>query len=165
MKSLLFLILFLPSIAFADVSIPRAKQYAYTVFDVSQVGGASIPHPQNLTLPAGSIITNAWLYINMQFAASGTESLGVSCGGSQNILAYTPIKSVAADRMLSGVIATGSFTGAAALLPVAPTVLDLSRGFGSIPVDCSLSFDVRGDAGYTPYTGGKGTLILEFFRL
>lgn len=165
MKALISLLLFLPSLAFADVSIPRAMQYGWTTYDVSRDGGASVAHTIGLTLPAGAIVTRTWVYINTQFAASGTESLGISCGGSQNIMAYSSVKNVAADRMLSGVIATGSMVGATAPLPASPTVLNLSQGFNSVPSDCSVSFDVQSTSGFTPYTAGKATLITEFFRL
>lgn len=166
MKYLVSLAMFLPCLAFADVSVPRAKQYLWTSFDVSQQGGASIAHPMGVSLPAGSILTSVWVYINTQFAASGTESLGISCGGSQNLMSYMPVKNIAADRILSGVIATGSFTGSAPPLPVGVTTLNFSQGFGSVVTsDCSLSFDVRGQAGDTPYSSGKATAILEFFRL
>lgn len=161
MKALFLALIFLPQIAFADVSIPRSKQYAYTLFDVSQIGGAVGAHASGLTLPAGAIITNVWLYINTQFASSGTESLGVSCGGSQNIMAYTGIKNTAADRLLAASISGSLFTGAAAPLPASPTVDNLSQGFASVPSDCSLAFDVL----TTGYTAGKATLILEYFRL
>lgn len=166
MKALISLLLFLPSLAFADVSVPRAKQYLYTVYDVSTQGGASISHPMGVSLPAGSILTSVWIYINTNFAASGTESLGISCGGSQNLMSYMPVKNIAADRILSGVIATGSFTGSAPPIPVGATTLNFSQGFGSVVTsDCALSFDFRGNAGDTPYTAGKATAIIEYFRL
>lgn len=165
MKALLLALFFLPYLAHADVSVPRAKQYAWFDYSVSRDGGSSVPHPINLSVPAGSIITGVWVYINTQFAASGTESLGLSCIGSQDIMAYSSIKNTAADRMLSGVIATGSFTGAAAPIPASPTALNLSQGFGSVPNDCGMIVNVRGDSGYTPYTSGKLTGIIEYFRL
>src|SRR5437016_209596 len=116
MKALISLCFFLPSVAFADVSVPRAKQYAYTVYDVAVSGGASVSHGIGLALPSGAIITNAWVYINTQFAASGTESLGISCAGSQDLVAYTPLKNIAADRVLSASLAGSTYTGAASLV-------------------------------------------------
>lgn len=165
MKALISLLLFLPSLAFADVSVPRAKQYLWTKYDVSQQGGASTPHGMGVALPAGVIVTSVWVYINTQFAASGTESLGISCNGSQDIMAYQSVKNIAADRILSGVIATGSFTGSAAPILAIPTTLNFSQGFGSTPNGCNVSFDFRGNAGDTPYTSGAATALIEYFRL
>lgn len=165
MTALFSLLLFIPSVAFADVSVPRAKQYLWTQYDVSTMGGASVSHGMGVALPAGAITTSVWVYINTQFAASGTESLGISCNGSQDIMAYQPVKNIAADRLLSGVIATGSFTGAAAPIPTPPTTLNFSQGFGSTPNGCNVSFDFRGNAGDTPYTAGKATALIEYFKL
>lgn len=165
MKALIALALFLPTLALADVSVPRAKQYAYTVYDVSTDGGASVSHTQNLVMPANAIITNVWVYINTQFAASGTESLGISCVGSQDIMAYSSIKNIVKDRMLSGRLSGDIGTGAAAPIPASPTALNLSQGFNSIPSACNVTVDVRGASGYTPYTAGKLTAIIEYFRL
>lgn len=165
MKALLALALFLPSLAFADVSVPRAKQYAWTQYDVAAQGGQSTAHPIGLVLPAGSIITNAYVYINTQFAASGTESLGISCSGSQDIMAYSSVKNLPADRMLAGRLSADVGTGAAAPIPASPTALNLSQGFVSVPSACEVKFDVRGASGYTPYTAGKATAVIEYFKL
>lgn len=166
MKALIALVLFLPTLAMADVSVPRAKQYAWTQYDVALQGGASVAHAQNLALPAGAIITNTWLYINTQFAASGTESLGVSCVGSQDLMAYTSVKNLPVDRMLAGRLTADSGTGAAAPIPASPTALNLSQGYNSVPNGCNVTVDVRnGGAAYTPYSAGKATLIIEYFKL
>lgn len=165
MKYLVSLAMFLPCLAFADVSVPRAKQYLWSKFDVSQQGGDSVSHGMGVALPAGSVISSVFVYINTQFASSGTESLGISCNGSQDIMAYQPVKNIAADRVLSGVIATGSFTAAAAPIPTPPTTLNYSQGFGSTPNGCNLSFDVRGASGFSPYTAGAATALIEYFKL
>lgn len=165
MKALVSLLLFIPSLCFADVSVPRAKQYLWTVYDVAQQGGASISHGQGVALPSGAVITAAWVYINTQFAASGTESLGISCNGTQDIMAYQSVKNIAADRMLSGVIATASFTGATVPIVAVPTTLNLSQGFGTTPNGCNVTVDVRGNSGDTPYTAGRATAIVEYFKL
>ena len=167
MKALISLLLFLPTLAFADVSVPRAKQYAWASYDVARDSGASVSHPIGLSVPAGAIITNAWLYINTQFAASGTESLGISCAGSQDFMAYNSVKNIQADRMLASRLSAQTFDGSGAPLAAnaGGAALNLSQGFVSVPSACGVSFDVRGASGYTPYTGGKATLILEYFRL
>lgn len=161
----LILSLFLAVPSYADVSVPRAKQYLWSVYDVAGEGGASTAHPLGVSVPAGAIITNAWVYINTQFAASGTESLGISCLGSQNIMAYNTVKNVAKDRMFSAQVSSSDYTGAAALIPEAASPLDINAGYVSVPAACGLTVDVRGDSGYTPYTSGKLTIILEYFKL
>ncbi len=154
------------TIANASVSVPRAKSYLWSVYDVAVTGGQSTPHSLGVSVPGSSIITNAWVYINTQFAASGTESIGISCLGTQNIMFYNTIKNVPKDRIFSAGLSHTSYTGAAALIPensVSP--LNLSQGYASVPSPCGLTVDVRGDSGYTPYTAGKMTIILEYFNL
>lgn len=152
------------SFAHADVSVPRAKQYAWFTYDLSSNSGASVPHAMGLVIPAQGVITNMWVYINTQFAASGTESLGISCAGSQDLMAYTTIKNIGADHVMSARISGATFDGTAAPIAATPTVLALNTGFVSVPSDCSVVVNVRGDAGYTPYTAGKLTGIIEYFR-
>lgn len=166
MKALVCLIAFLvPLAASADVSVPRAKQYAWFNYDVSRDGGQSVSHAIGLALPAGALITNTWVYINTQFAASGSESLGISCVGSQDIMAYSSVKNTAADRLLSARVSGDTYVGAASLIPASPTVLNFSQGFGSVPAGCNVSIDVKSSSGFTPYTAGKLTGIIEYFRL
>lgn len=163
MKALILALLLIPGFALADVSVPRAKQYAWTQYDVSRDGGSSTAHTIGLKLPTGAIITNVYLYIATQFASNGTESLGVSCVGNQDIMAYSSVKSISPGRVLAGGIGALDFNGGTAPLPASPNVLNLAQGFASIPSSCSVKFDVRGDSGYMPYTGGKGNLIVEYF--
>lgn len=151
--------------ALADVSVPRAKQYAWFNYSVPNSGGESAPHAVGLTLPAGGIITNMWVYINTQFAASGTESLGISCAGSQDLMAYSSIKTTAKDRIFAANISGSTFIGAAAPIPFSKTILDFSQGYGSIPSACDVVVNVRADNGYTPYTAGSLTTIIEYFKL
>ncbi len=164
MKALISLILLLPSIAFADVSVPRAKQYAWFNYNVVRDGGQSTAHPLNLDLPGQAVITGVYVYINQQFAASGTESLGISCVGSQDIMAYAPMKALPADRMYAGLLSASTFNGAAAPIPNGAAALNLSQGYGSVPSNCNVKVDIRGDSGYTPYTAGDATGVVEFFR-
>lgn len=160
-----FLLLFFITLpAFASVSVPRSKQYVWSVYDVAVSGGQSVPHPLGVSVPGSAIMTNAWVYINTQFAAAGTESLGISCLGSQNIMFYNTVKNVPKDRMFSANLSGSTYTGAGALIPENASALNLSQGFTSVPVPCELTVNVRGDSGYTPYTAGKATIILEYFR-
>ncbi len=161
----LILSLFLVSPSHADVSVPRAKQYVWSVYDVAVSGGQSVPHSLGVSVPAGAIITNAWVYINTQFAAAGTESLGISCLGTQNIMFYNTVKSVPKDRMFSAGVSNSVYTGAGNLIPENASPLALNAGYVSVPSACGLTVDVRGDSGYTPYSAGKATIILEYFKL
>lgn len=163
MKSLFLALLFLPTLAFADLSVPRAKQYAWTQYDVAVLGGASTTKNLGLSLPAGAIITDVWVYINTQYASAGTESLGLQCAGTLDLMAYTPMTSHAADRMMSARLSGSSSTGAGAPIPASPTVLNLSQGYNSVPSACNVSAVVRSDSGYNPYTAGKATFIIEYF--
>jgi len=165
MKALLILSLLFSVAAEASVSVPRAKQYAWFDYDVSRDGGQSVAHPLNLDLPAQAVLTGVYVYINTQFAASGTESIGISCVGSQDVMAYAPMAALLKDRMYAGLISASTFNGSAAPIPNGASALNLSQGYGSVPSDCRVSVDVRGASGYTPYTAGKMTGVIEFFRL
>lgn len=166
MKALISFLLFFPCLAFADVSVPRAKQYAYTTWDMAAQGGSSTAHATGLTLPAGAVISDVWVYINTSFSASGpSSSLGISCGGSQNLMAYTNVSGVAPDRLYLGQATGATFNGAAAPIPLNTAALNFSQGFGSVPSACNVTFDVNSSAGYTPFTAGKATLWVEYFRL
>lgn len=170
MKALLLLLaLVVPVFGYADVSIPRAKQYAWSVYDTAVLGGQSVAHPLGLTLPAGAIITDMWVYINTQFASSGTESLAFQCAGTRDLMAYNSVKNIAKDRVLTAQQALIAMNGGSATSFIGTTAsgeaVNLSQGFGSIPTACGVSAVVRGDSGYTPYTAGKATLIIEYFKL
>lgn len=162
---LLISMLFVVPAARADVSVPRAVQYLWTVFDTATQGGASVAHPMGVSVPSGVVILGEYVYINTQFAAAGTESIGVSCVGSQDLMAYSSIKSIAADRMFSGGISNTAFNGSAAPINAAAVPLNLSQGFGSVQSPCQVIVNVRGNSGDTPYTSGKLTLILSYFKL
>lgn len=170
MKLVILALSLFTSLAHADVSVPRAKQYLYTVYDVAQSGGESVAHPLNVSLPAGAIVTDAWVYINTQFSASGTESLAFQCAGTNDIMAYNSVKSITADKVLQGHLGATLFNvnaGADAVIgqSASANAQALNAGYGSAPSGCSISAVVRGDAGYTPYTAGKATLIIEYFKL
>ncbi len=167
MKTLILALLLLAPAARADISVPRAMQYGQTIYDVSVNGGGSVAHPSGLVMPGGAVLTGAWVYINTQFAASGTESLGISCAGSQDILAFVSIKNIAQQKMLqaqAGVTSQGNTAGSYIGANAAALAVDDSA-IGSIPSDCEVVFNVRSGAGFTPYTQGKLTTVLEFFRL
>lgn len=169
MKTLILALFLVPWMAQADISVPRAKQYAYTVFDASANGGnnglSAGSVSTGLTLQAGTVVTNAWVYIQTQFAASGSESFGVSCVGSQDIVAYQPVKNLAPNSIFGGQ-PVSTLSNTSAVIPTLGYASALVPS-GSVPSACNVVVNVRGGAasGYTPYTAGKATLILEYFRL
>lgn len=166
MKAILIaLALLVPSLSFADVSVPRSKQYLWTVFDVSANGGILGTHNQGVYLPAGAIITQEWVYIDQQFASSGTESLGFGCVGATDLMASNSVKNIAATTVISsllgsvqpGTAGNGSFIGQAIVANGGSFLYN--GGFGSIPAACQVTALVS----TTKYTAGKATLIVEYF--
>ncbi len=165
MKALISLALFLPCLAFADVSVPRALQYAEFSYDVSVSGGSSTPHAIGMSLPAGAVITDMYVYINTVFSGTGpTNSVGISCSGSQNLMAYQALSGVAIDKMFAARLANATFNGAAAPIGNAAAPLDLSQGYVSVPAACGVMVDVRAGSGYTPLSAGKLTGVLVYFK-
>lgn len=165
LKFLLPLFLIIP-LAHADVSVPRAKQYAWTTYDVSVNGGQSVPHALGLFMPAGAILTNAWVYINTAFTDSGTGSFGIQCAGTLDIMAYSDITAVALNRMFGNAANPNAFDGGTSFIPADAAARATSfANAGSIPTACEVKAVVRGDSGYVPLTGGKATIILEYFKL
>jgi hypothetical protein len=166
MKALLIALLLIPTLAHADLSVPRSKQYLYTQYDVSVSGGASTAHNLGATLPSGAIVTDVWVYINTQFAAGGTESLGIQCAGTLDLMAYNSIKNIAQQKVLQAHLGATNMgaTGNNFIGESASANADNLSAFGSIPSDCAVTAVVRGDSGYTPFTAGKATVIVEYFR-
>lgn len=165
MKALLLVLALLPSFAFADVSVPRAKQYLWTVYDVSRDGGQSTAHALGAYMPAGAIITDSYMYINTQFAASGTESLAFQCAGTDDLMDFNTVKSVTADKVYQSHLGNTQIGvgGSAGFIGQGQSAIALNAGVGSIPTSCEVNAIVRSASGYTPYTAGKATLIVEYF--
>lgn len=164
MKALLLALFLIPGFAKADVSVPRSKQYLRTVFDVA--GGGNIgQHNLGVNMPAGAILTNAWAYINTQFASSGSESLGFGCAGTNEIMALNSVKNIPAATVLSsllgsvqpGVGGNGAFIGQNIVANGGSFLYD--GGFGSTPTSCQVYATVSGGN----YSAGKATLIVEYF--
>lgn len=166
MKALIFALLFAPIFAQADVSVPRSKQYIYALYDIGGgASGASVVHGLGVSVPAGAVITDAWVYINTQFAASGTESLAVGCLGTSNVMGYNTVKNLAANNLFQGHLgATAASTASLIIGGATPATAFDANAVASVPAACEVAVTVRGDAGYTPYTAGKATVILEYFR-
>jgi hypothetical protein len=153
------------SIAHADVSVPRAKQYLWTVYDVAQSGGQSVAHPLGVKLPAGAILTNAWVYINTAFTDSGTGSFAISCAGTRDIMDYNDITALSMNSMVGIASLPNPFTGTASYIPQNMPAAVSFASSGSVVSACEVNAVVRGDSGYVPLTGGKATIILEYFKL
>lgn len=177
MKALIALLLFLPTLSFADVSVPRAKQYAWTTYDVSVLGGNSVAGTQNpinlgLALPSGIVITDVWVYINTSFSAPGvgSNSLGLACVSSgvnnqPDLMAFTAIGAVPANNIYEGRMTGGTYVGAGPLISSVPTALNFNQGYGSVPNGCNVKAVIQGQSGFLPYTAGKLTAIIEYFKL
>jgi hypothetical protein len=166
MRKFLLPFLLIANFAHADVSVPRAKQYLWTQLDAT-LNGAQGTHNMGVYLPAGAIITDAYLYINTQFASSGTDSLAFGCSSTTDLMAYNSVKNVALNKAYQahsgsaqlGVTGSGSYIGEVA----SAGLLDFSLGYGSIPTACQVTATVRTGGGFTPYTAGNATFIVEYF--
>jgi hypothetical protein len=167
MKMLFTLFALLPSLAFADVSVPRSMQYLWTTYDVSRDGGASTAHSLGAYMPAGAVVVSEYVYINTQFAASGTESLAFQCAGTDDLMAFNAVKSITADQVLQAHLGTTNFNNGSASAVIGAdanaTKVALNAGYGSIPTVCEVKAVVQSTSGFTPYTAGKATLIVQYF--
>lgn len=165
MKALLLALALIPSLSFADVSVPRSKQYLWTVFDVAANGGGIGTHNQGAYLPAGAVLTNEWVYINTQFASSGTESLSFGCAAAADIMAANSVKNIQANAAISALLGSvqpgqgGNSAFIGANIVANGGVFQYNGGFGSIPTACQVTATVA----TTKYTAGKATLIIEYF--
>lgn len=164
MKKFLYVLL-LPLLftleARADLSVGVAKQYARVIYDVSLNGGSSVSHNLNATIPAGAIITDAYVYINQAFTDSGTGSLALECYGSLDIMDYRDITADSINGFFKAKVTQSSF-GASSMIPISTT--SAAAGIASVPTACQVKAVVRNSSGYVPLTAGKLTLLLEYFR-
>lgn len=165
MIHLIAAVFLIPCIAFADVSVPRSKQYLWTVYDVATSGGESVTKNLGVSLPGGAIVTDTWVYINTPFAASGNESLALQCGGTRNLMAYNGMKLIPVNSALQAHLGL-SLLGSGAMITEGASVQSVLNlgNVASVPADCAMQAVIRGDAGFTPYTAGKATVIIEYFR-
>jgi hypothetical protein len=165
MKALLLILALFPSLSFADASVPRSKQYLWTVYDVANGGGVGT-HNLGVSLPKGAVITAEWVYINTQFASGGTESLSFGCGGTDNLLWPNSVKNITMNSYLNAHLGTTAFgAGGVASVIGANIVVNGGSGslssYGSVPSACQVYAKVA----TSPYTAGKATLIIEYFKL
>ncbi len=165
MKALISFALFLPCLAFADVSVPRSKQYAEFSYDVSAAGGQSAPHSIGMSLPQGAIITDMYVYINTVFSSSGpNSSVAISCSGTRDLMDWQGLSGVAVDSMFAARLSNGTFSGSGPELPINAVALNLRQGYMSIPSACGVVVNVNSSSGYTPLSAGKLTGVIEYFK-
>lgn len=162
MKFFALLLVFLSvTPAYADLSVGVAKQYARVIYDVNLNGGASTSHDLDAVLPAGAIVTDAWVYINTAFVDGGTGSLALECGATRNIMDWQDVGGDAMNTLFKASRAGESYVGGSFIVSGATEAVS---GVTSVPAACEVKAVVRSDSGYTPYTAGKATLLLEYFR-
>lgn len=86
-----------------------AARVARATYDVAVDGGTVAAHPLGVTLPAKSIIKQAWFYTSTQFVDAGSGTVALHCEDANNIYTATDITGNTA-----GTIVAGAATGAAA---------------------------------------------------
>lgn len=143
-----------------------AKKIAVASFDVAVDGGSSTATKDlGIDLPANSIITDVYVYVNTAFTkaggGAGVASLAFQCAGTRDLMEYQNISALAAGNMYSrrrGTVALGS--GAA----IGTGAALESYNSGSVATACSVTAVVRGDSGYEAYTAGKSMLVIEYLK-
>lgn len=147
-------------------AVGLARKQARFVYDVAVDGGSSTANKAlGVTLPAGAILTKAMLYINTAFTDGGNGSVALQCGGTRNITGWLNLDVYPAPSLFLGAFEdsqTQIIDHSAQVLINAesPTYL---ASFNSVGTACEITAVVRGDSGYTPYTAGKLTGIIEYF--
>jgi len=143
-----------------------AKKYVKAVYDVAVDLGTSVAHDLGVSVPAGAVFTNAYIYVNTAFTDSGTGSLALECGnGLKNIMEYIDPTIWTVRDMFSLIPASNNF-GSGSMISnqgLAPT--NVANNVGSVQNACAVRAVVRGNAGDTTLTTGKLTVILEYFNL
>lgn len=144
-----------------------ARKSAKVVYNVASDGGSSTATKAlGVTLPAGTIITGMYVYVNTAFTkaggGAGVASLALQCAGTRDLMEYQNISALGAGNMYSRLMqggvqgSSGSFIGTGAALE--------SLNTGSVSTACEVTAVVRGDSGYEAYTAGKATAIIEYFN-
>lgn len=142
-----------------------AKKYVEATYDVAVDGGGSTSHDLGVDLPAGAIITAMYVYINTAFTkfggGTGVASVALQCSGTRDLMSYQNISAYAATSYWAQIMA--GFTGytGGVLIPQRAATSD---NVASVPTACNVTAVVRGDSGYEPYSAGKFTAIIEYFK-
>lgn len=144
-----------------------AKKIARIEYDVSVDGGGSAPstHSLGVTLPAGAVITSLLVYVNTQFAGGAqSESVALQCNaGNRDLMDWQDIGALDANSVLfAGLVPTAYVASQVMKGGATPTPEQVA--VVSIPTACEVKALVRDSAGYTPYTAGKFTAIIEYFN-
>lgn len=148
---------------FASRSIGVGKQYARIVYDVGATNGNSTAHGLGVKLPANAVITDLWVYINTAFESSGTSRLALQCAGTRDLMEYVNISAGDEDKVYVARRAEATFNFDSTGIIPADTEPQVA-GSGSVASECEVTAVVRGDSGDTPFTAGKATVLLEYFR-
>lgn len=154
-----------------DVSenVGSARRQAKAVYDVAVDGGGSTSHALGVTIPAGSVITGVFVYINTAFVKAGggsdVASLALQCAGTRDLMGYLNASAIAKDYAL-GISLTGDLRlesfATGSYIPESASNRFLQ--VPSTPTACELTVVVRGDSGFEPYSAGKATFIIEYFN-
>lgn len=147
----------------ADLSVGLAKKYARVIYDVSLNGGQSTGHDLDATLPANAVITDLWVYINTAFVDGGTGSLALQCAGTRDLMDWQDAGAISMNSVFAVARDGLTFDGSSTTFLPDPSV-SASAGISSLPEACNVTAVVRSDSGYTPYTAGKLTLLIEYFQ-
>lgn len=148
-----------------------ARKYAKVVYDVSVDGGSSTATKNlGITIPANSIITGLYVYINTAFTkaggGAGVASLALQCAGTRDLMAYTNISDYGAYQYIArrlGTIASSPQISYQLQSLTRENEPFLSDSVASVATACDVTAVVRGDSGYEAYTAGKATAIIEYF--
>lgn len=119
----------LPSATDYDAEGIAAQRVARFEYDTATDGGSIGAHGLGVTLPAKSIITRSFFYIQSQFADSASGTVALSCEDANNIKTATDITGSSA-----GAIIEGESTGAASAFKA------------SIAADCEITATVADSA-------------------
>lgn len=166
MKKILLLaisLFFATNAAHATLSVGLSKKYARAIYDVSLNGGSSTSHLLDVQIPAGSVITDFYVYINTAFTDSGTGSLAIQCAGTRDLMDWQDITSASINGFFASRRAQNTFNGSSTTAIVDPTAA-VAVGIGSVPTACNVAAVVRSDSGYVPLTAGKLTAVIEYFN-
>lgn len=148
-----------------DEGAAISKKYAKAVYDVAVDGGSSTSHDLGVTLPAGSIITGLYVYINTAFTDSGAGSVALQCAGTRDLMGYRNLTDYAEHSVFHRWLPGVAHEGTSIIAEGASNAPVLASTYGaSVPTACSVTAVVRGDSGYVPQTAGKLTAIIEYFN-
>jgi hypothetical protein len=145
-----------------------ARKYAKAVYNVATDGGQSGAEKNlGVTLPAGAVITSAWLYVNTAFTkaggGAGVASLAFQCAGTRDIIAYQSASDLNADSIIGRNVSPTAMNWSSGANIVPESIHNAELQVPSVPTACTIEAVIRGDSGYEAYSAGKATLIIEYF--